>query len=637
MRLATALLALCAAHPALGLAQGIHAKLGDPEVRSTIGSPLWVRIPVQPGEPGDEVAASRFALGMRPPGAVLPFIEEGELGLERVGERYFLVVRSRAALGEPIVGLVIRERVPGGVRSREFTLLIDPPGAAPSGTGEIASAVESIPPPAAPPPPSAPQTVAEARALARQYEGASREPAAARRQERRARTAAAPPSPLPPRAERSLTARRPTAPAARGTREPSLEEPRGSAARLSGPSLKLTLSTDTLQVTPDASEEKRTELKMRRMLLDLDDLTAALLERQNRIGQLEKELAALTERMLRAEQRLGAEPNATAAPPASEPAAAAPPAAPSEPAAAPAAKESRPAPPAVANASSGRRASSLWLWLVAASLFAVAAIALLRAQARRKDREQRLMLDEAPAAVGGAASGVTPVASGLPVAADARGAGAPGAVDAMRAADPAPQPPSGRVEAAPAHIEFELPPLEPSDATAAAAVVPSPVKAATSTVKPATATTRRAKFLKSRYHDIAILNPPLDNPDRLLWQAGTLVGEGAIDFARRLLKFAAYSRQLTEEYWLALFELLYREKLVNDYVVNARWFLSHHPRSPNWPEVQRIGFLLDPAEPLFAEARAWSHDEPARGAWLPDPENKPAGAPLPALKLELAS
>ena len=149
------------------------------------------------------------------------------------------------------------------------------------------------------------------------------------------------------------------------------------------------------------------------------------------------------------------------------------------------------------------------------------------------------------------------------------------------------------------------------------------------------ATTRRARFIKARYHDIAILNPPLDSPQRLLWQASTLYGEGATDFAKRLLKYAAYSRQLTEEYWLALFELLYREKLANDFVVNARWYRTHHPRSNQWEAVQRVGYLLDPAEPLFAEAASWSSEEPEHGVWLPA-STAPAAPKFPVLKLELA-
>jgi hypothetical protein len=149
---------------------------------------------------------------------------------------------------------------------------------------------------------------------------------------------------------------------------------------------------------------------------------------------------------------------------------------------------------------------------------------------------------------------------------------------------------------------------------------------------------RRRRYLEARYQDIAILNPPLDAPQRLLRQASRLYDEGATDFAKRMLKYAAYSRPYTEEYWLALAELLYREKCGSDYVVNARWFRRYHTRSTSWEEMQRIGYLLDAAEPLFASAASWSHEAPETGRWLPKDEQPATVAdPYPTLQLQLAS
>ena len=87
--------------------------------------------------------------------------------------------------------------------------------------------------------------------------------------------------------------------------------------------------------------------------------------------------------------------------------------------------------------------------------------------------------------------------------------------------------------------------------------------------------------------------------------------------------------------WLALLELLYREKFASDYVVNAKWFRQYHPESSHWDEVLRIGYLLDPLEPLFTVAVHWSHDEPVAGIWLPsNPGDKKPVSPPPHLKLE---
>ena len=146
------------------------------------------------------------------------------------------------------------------------------------------------------------------------------------------------------------------------------------------------------------------------------------------------------------------------------------------------------------------------------------------------------------------------------------------------------------------------------------------------------------RYLQSRYQDIAILMPPLDAPQRLLRHAATVYDEGATDFAKRLLKYGAYSRPYTEEFWLALLELLYREKFASDYVVNAKWFRQYHAESAHWDEVLRIGYLLDPLEPLFIVSAHWSHEEPVAGIWLPSsPGDKKPVSPPPHLKLEFAN
>ena len=203
-----------------------------------------------------------------------------------------------------------------------------------------------------------------------------------------------------------------------------------------------------------------------------------------------------------------------------------------------------------------------------------------------------------------------------------------------------PQPATIESPAAPAawpppDIQFDLPETPPAlnalspDASAGTIDFSLPAIAES---PPATddLRSRRMRYLQSRYQDIAILMPPLDAPQRLLRQAGTVYAEGAADFAKRLLKFAAYSRPYVEEYWLALLELLFRENFASDYVVNAKWFHHHLAGSAQWSEVVRIGYLLDPAEPLFADATHWSHEDPVAGTWLPsEPGDQKAVSPRP--------
>ena len=107
-------------------AQTPQLRLGNPQVLSALGSPLWIKIPINITEPTDELTASRFSLGGRPLNAPVPFVDRAELTIERVSGKYFLVVRTRNAIDEPAVGIVIREELPNGARSREFYLLLDP-------------------------------------------------------------------------------------------------------------------------------------------------------------------------------------------------------------------------------------------------------------------------------------------------------------------------------------------------------------------------------------------------------------------------------------------------------------------------------------------------------------------------------
>ena len=115
-------------------AQAPQLRLGNPQVLSSLGSPLWVRIPIDVAESGADVNAARFSIGARPLNAPVPFVERAEIGLERQGSKYSLVIRSRTTIDEPAIGIVLREELPNGVRSRQFFLLLDP---APASTAVI--------------------------------------------------------------------------------------------------------------------------------------------------------------------------------------------------------------------------------------------------------------------------------------------------------------------------------------------------------------------------------------------------------------------------------------------------------------------------------------------------------------------
>lgn len=629
-----------------------HSRFGTPELYSPLGSPLLVRIPVEAGEAGDDLTLpQRYRLGSAPTGAGVPFLENAEITLERNGREFFIVVRSRQAVLEPAVGIVIREQLASGSRSREFVLLPDPPNlfvaralpssAAPATYPATATAAAGIAAPVAPP-----VIAAAVDTPAR----AERKPRSARTRTEAARIAAADGGPAVGAREGAARAANPV------PRAPKAKS--SSVAGNKGPRLALALSADALQSLPHATEAERAELRMRQLMMDTDDLRSALLERRDRIARLEKELGDLTSRVQAAEQavagrlsgnlstNLAGVPAAPAVTPV--PANAAAPTVTAAENATPATPAVEPAAPATAPAAVAQKTpverrpepagTPWWQWL----LLTVGGTALLLGAwrfagrfLRARDEALRLSPEEVEQFVADA-----PV-----VKADygsTQGARQKATPVREPVAEPAPPVPE---------IQFELPDVPSHLANPAADPAPinwsgmtpaDTVAEATPLEAPAAPVdelgARRQRYLEARYHDIAILNPPLDAPVRLLRQASRLYDEGAADFAKRMLKYAAYSRPYTEEFWLALAELLYREKFASDYVVNARWFRRYHTRSTNWEEIQRIGYLLDPAEPMFASAASWSHDAPDPGRWLPKDEQLPALAdPFPTLQLQLAS
>ena len=640
-------------------AQAPQLRLGNPVVLSALGSPLWVKIPIEATDAGTDLTASRFSLGLRPPNAPVPFVERAEIGLERQGNKYLLVIRSQNAIDEPAIGIVLREELPNGVRSREFFLLLDPAPlsvvlvADPNRTAATNDVTPTQPLQA---PVSALPTSADNAPPAR-VSAAMQTQRATRKKTRRDRqtgvgsdadTATVRPATVPASRERisPITDKRRSA--AKNRRAASVGRVDG------GPLLKLSFG-EGLDTRAATTEAERAELRARNFTLDMDDLTSGLLERQHRISQLEKELAGLALRVSAAERLIGAVPLVAQAPiaPAAVPATAegsatsvatVPPAAIST--AAPETRVPTPAPAVIAakpvpGAPVISRSTSGWIWLlVALGLAAALAAAIwgIRYLARKRDGAYRLTGQRAEDYVAEVLA-QQPLKKSVATIAPSP-ATAPDQA-AARAPTPAPATVDTQADALP-EIHFELPELLP-EASVAMGYAPTtanePERSAVTKIvrKPVDdAASRRMRYLQSRYNDIAILMPPLDAPQRLLRQAATVYDEGATDFAKRLLKFAAYSRPYTPEFWLALLELLYREKFASDYVVNAKWFHQHHAESPLWDEVVRIGYLLDPIEPLFAIASHWPHDEPVVGTWLPaNPgEQKPVAAP-PHLALEL--
>ena len=636
-------------------AQTAQLRLGNPQVLSALGSPLWIKIPINLTEPTDELTASRFSLGGRPLNAPVPFVDRAELSMERVSGKYFLVVRTRNAIDEPAVGIVIREELPSGARSREFYLLLDPaplsvavsdeqnrdsprPNAADPITVTASPGSTGMQPPTAM---TATQAIPAAPSRKNRRDRQARPREATASNPRTSAAAARSQSSISPIEARAARKNRGVKLQPGGSPQPTRTAPSTDG----GPRLKLSFG-EGLSLRPATTEAERAELRMRQFTLDMDDLTSGLLERQHKITQLEKELVNLSLRVSAAERLIGALPPSVAG---ATPVATAPIAAVPAPDAAPvpvpdATVPSAPAMPAPTPAKAAAKpvsaptpATSWWTWLlVGAALLAALGTAIwgIKRILRRRDQAFRITAQRAEDYVAEVLSNQSTAKTATATKSTATPMGKSVVKSVSKVAANTPNFP-------PAEIHFELPELtqETTDfldlPTTTNEIAP---KVVTNVVRKSSdeAASRRMRYLQSRYQDIAILMPPLDAPQRLLRQAATVYDEGATDFAKRLLKFSAYSRPYTEEFWLALLELLYREKFTSDYVVNAKWFRQYHPDSTHWDEVVRIGYLLDAHEPLFGVASHWSHDEPAAGVWLPStPNDKKPVTPPPHLKLEL--
>lgn len=587
-------------------AQTPRLRMGTPQVLSPLGSPLQVRIPIDVSGVDDSLSSSRFSLGARPPNAAVTFIERADVSVESVGDSAELVIRTRVAIEEPAVGIVIREQLPNGVRSREFILLLDPPSLAVAPSMERRSNVAAA---------SAPVVAA---------------------------------TPLPPvdakksslpnvDTKKTILTRKPVPPASAASRSTAPNDALPTPAPLSfkapaytsgGPRLRLSAGGDfsSRQATTEA---ERDNLRARQFTLEMDDLTSVLLERENRILLLEKELAGLASRISVAERVISGSTTIaevrSAAGQVPAPASTLP-------------KQALPANAVMGDEESTLRPLSSWsliAWILLLALIVVAAIAVWRLRPKSGPTSIAMQSADSREAKFAAAVPSRDVTrdSGRVYGALAASAALPAEPVQAQTMPIAPiSSPAESKDFSPPEIHFELPELDEveSEANPSPASADAPYSASAQSARQLlidSPARQKIHDLQSQYPDVSRLAPRVDLPQRLLQQAATLYEQGECEFAQRLLAFAAYSNANVESYWLALFEILYREKRSQDYLFNADLFHEIHARSTHWNEVARVGYLLNPAETLFAVASNWSHDPPVLGSWFPtDNDNSPPSA-----------
>ena len=669
-------------------AQESGARLGAPEVLSSLGSPLVVRVPIL--NAGEINSASRFSIGVPSEQNGVPFIDSAQMGLERIGGKTYLLLKSRALNHEPAIGFVVREQLDGGIRSREFVVLVDPPGLALTQTAlpEVISptiASDSLTFIAQPPKLERDDAVpAETPTEAVAAEVAP-SPARSRVRRTRAPAVAAVAADAAPRAERRLAPKR-----ARAADPTLLRKNKNDGV------LKLSLSTGELASRAALTDQERADIRDRAVLLDVDDKTSELLDQRFKITRLERQLADIQARIADAEKRLearGVAPIAAGAPSVAEgatPAAAAIAVlkAPTQPIGKPAQPVGSAAPAAAGmampNFSAWWDGALAWtkanLGLLLGIVGGLLALALSWFGYRRYQADAAarsvLYVPDTHAAKASANTADAAGATAVPAPASGDWAAATWRIKSPGSESPAQAPSLGAAPSLDAqtkpHAQGAAETTPKTAAQATTNAIPSsfwdddgiggegkadeadsgdtlffdesdverapdfPLSAvATPAAKPGERS--RELYLRHRYPEIAMLNPALDDEKALIQRAVTLYDEGATDFAKRLLKYAAYQRPINDRYWLALLELLFRENLGHEFAVNAKWFHHHLPLAKEWTEVQRIGFILSPHESIFADAATASHERPPAGRWFPLGGLPAISLDLPSLKLELAS
>jgi len=254
---------LVAAVAAALVAQPSHAfLLGEPEIRSYLGRPLDLRIPVD-GAGADSAEASCFSvLPVREAG--VPAISRAGLSLEQQAGRSYLRVRSNEPVNEPASVLRVQVSCNGnGTMVRQFGLLLDPmPASLPSAPIVVAEYASQTTPAA---------TTASVIPLPPPRESRAAPAPAARKAARHHSTA------------RTAHARHDS---------PQLHA-RSNVAHTGGYLLKLSGPVLDLSPSRGLAESQRVALREARALLDADDYTSAMLALRDRIDVLQRRMAQL--------------------------------------------------------------------------------------------------------------------------------------------------------------------------------------------------------------------------------------------------------------------------------------------------------------------------------------------------------
>lgn len=137
---------------------------------------------------------------------------------------------------------------------------------------------------------------------------------------------------------------------------------------------------------------------------------------------------------------------------------------------------------------------------------------------------------------------------------------------------------------------------------------------------PAVAGDPAAERIRERYFTVRFPGAPSLRPDTapasLVKSARLYFEDGDSLRAVELLECASQALPAEPSLWLARLEILFLSRRGEAFVAAARRFRESFPQSPQWSEVERLGWRLAPQERLFAAGRPQgaSGDEHF-GAW----------------------
>ena len=250
--------------------------LGEPQVRSYLGRPLDVRIPVQ-GAGADAVDASCFEVLGDPQGGVAA-LSRAQLEVEQQGGQTYLRVRSSEPMREPASILRVRAACApsSGMLVRQYGILLDPvPASTPSAPLVVHTAEDA--------------SIAPRDAV--QVASVTSAPGAGVAASTTASAASAPAAVKP-----RVRARKNDGIAQAKPRHhaPVAIAHGGFHLKLSGPVLDL-------EPTRHVTDAERERLREARMLMDGDDYASAMLALRDRIGTLQKRLEMLQAQAARIE------------------------------------------------------------------------------------------------------------------------------------------------------------------------------------------------------------------------------------------------------------------------------------------------------------------------------------------------